>query len=321
MTPLRLPIIIASLLVCLFAGWSSRGQDQAAPAANSKQEATAAPSAANLPANNDRRRVYVMHSGVHTILANSNKNIAAASLKEGLLKRGVAAKDIVVLDNPYPTANWRNMFPPECVPMFAESAMPESRVAQDAYQRLHKALKAQGVSVKDDVVWIGHSAGGQMGLTMAHLGKNLEKHADLVKSTLPYNFDMVILLGSPIAANLLPPEIKLRHYFSPQDRVVRWAVRYSSTVMWAFGYRLAINAMPPNLDVNDKVRIFRGVEHPYWDVDSRVLDRIVAETNPHYQPLWCSPTLNPGLDKALMRLVSRAVEDRYRITFEEAPWK
>src|SRR5262245_40367476 len=51
-----------------------------------------------------KRRVYVLHSGVHTILSDPRKNIAAEKLKAGLEKRGVSAKDIVVLDNPYPTA-------------------------------------------------------------------------------------------------------------------------------------------------------------------------------------------------------------------------
>jgi len=312
MTPLQTKLLVAALVGCLTACGTGRAQEKDEPKK---------PAAENPPAKQDRRRVYVMHSGVHTILANPNKNIAADSLKDGLLQRGIPAKDIVVLDNPYPTATWRNMFPPECLTMFAESSLPESRVAQDAYLRLHKALKAQDVTGKDEVVWIGHSAGGQMGLTMAHLAKNIEKHPDLAKAAVTYNFDMVILLGSPIAANLLAPEVKLRHYFSPQDRVVRYAAKYSPTLLWTFGYRVAINIMPPNLDPNDKIRVFRGVEHPYWDVDRRVLTRILAETNSGYQPLWCSPVLNPGLDMTLMRLVSQAVEDRYLITFEEAPWK
>src|SRR5579864_4973963 len=62
-----------------------------------------------------KRRVYVLHSGVHTILADPRKNIAAEKLREGLEKRGVPARDIVVLDNPYPTANFRKMFPLQLV--------------------------------------------------------------------------------------------------------------------------------------------------------------------------------------------------------------
>jgi hypothetical protein len=320
MTILRMHVVAASVL-CLAVCATATGQERSVPALPAKLAKGAGAATENVPAKKDRRRVYVMHSGVHTILANPDKNIAASSLKEGLLQRGVAARDIVVLENPYPTATWRNMFPVECLTMFAESAMPESKVSQEGYLRLHKALQAQGVTRKDDVVWIGHSAGGQMGLTMAHLARNLDKHPDLLKAALPYQFDMVILLGAPIAANLLAPEIKLRHYFSPQDRVVRYAVKYSKGPLWAFGYRLAIKMMPENLDANDKVRIFRGVEHPYWDVDSRVLDRIVAETKSSYQPPWCSPVLNPGLDMVLMRLVCRAAEDRFLVTFEEPPWK
>jgi hypothetical protein len=317
MMPLR-TCFLMSLLACLLFYCKAPAQEPAGSAAKPEAKAEKTEKA---PPQKDRRRVFIMHSGVHTILANPNKNIAAASLKEGLLQRGISAKDIVVLDNPYPTATWRNMFPVECLTMFAESSMPESKVSQEAYVRLHKALQAQGVTREDELVWIGHSAGGQMGLTMAHIAKNLDKHPDLLKTTIPYQFDMVILLGSPIAANLLAPEIKLRHYFSPQDRVVRQVVKYGPALIWAFGYRLAVTTMPPNLDGNDKVRVFTKVEHPYWDVDKRVLDRILSETRPGYQPLWCSPVLNPGLDMALMRLVSGAVEERFLVTFEEPPWK
>jgi hypothetical protein len=321
MMTLRIQPLVAAVLVWVVLCGTSHSQETGKGEAPAKEPPSSVGSRPSPLVAKDRRRVYVMHSGVHTILANPNKNIAADSLKAGLLQRGVPEKNIVVLDNPYPTATWRNMFPAECLTMFAESALPESRVAQDGYLRLHKALKAQGVTDKDDLVWIGHSAGGQMGLTMAYLARNLEKHPDLAKAAMPYAFDMVILLGSPIIANSLTPEIKLRHYFSPQDRVVRYAAKYSPALLWTLGYRTAINIMPPNLDANDKIRVFRGVEHPYWDVDRRVLTRILAETDANYQPLWCSPVLNPGLDMALMRLVSRAVEERYLITFEERPWK
>jgi hypothetical protein len=321
MTSRRLQILFCGFLALVLFEFRP-SQPFAAPADKTAEKADQKPAAGPMLATPEpKRRVYVMHSGVHTILANPQKNIAADTLREGLLKRGVPAKDIVVLENPYPTATWRNMFPVECLTVFMESALPESKVAQDAYMRLHKAMQSQGVKREDDVVWIGHSAGGQMGLTMAHLAKNLEKYPDLVKMAVPYHFDMVILLGSPIGLNLLPPEIKLRHYYSPQDKVVRWAAKYGPTLVRTLGYQTGITVMPPNLDLNDKIRVFRGVEHPYWDVDSRVLDRILAETNPNYQPLWCSPVLNPGLDMALMRLVSRAIEERYLITFEEPPWK
>src|SRR5947209_3302500 len=57
------------------------------------------------------RRVYLLHSGLHTIWSDPIKNSAAETLKEGLHKRGVAIKDLVVLDNPFPTASWRSLVP------------------------------------------------------------------------------------------------------------------------------------------------------------------------------------------------------------------
>jgi hypothetical protein len=268
-----------------------------------------------------KRRVYVLHSGVHTILADPRKNIAAERLKEGLEKRGVSPKDIVVLENPYPTANLRKMFPLQLVALFGESALPDSKVAKDGYLRMHKALKAQGVKADDDVVWIGHSAGGQMGLTMAYLAKNLKKYPDVAKEAAAYHFDMVICLGTPVGANMLSPEVKLRHYYSPQDRVVRLVARYGSMALWTFGARIGINIFPPNLDDNDKIRIFRNIQHNHWDVDNRVLDRIVAETNDKFCPLWHSPLLAPGLENGLMRLMCKALDQQCRIAFEDPPWQ
>ncbi len=277
-----------------------------------------APSAAE-GAGKGKRRVYVLHSGVHTILADPWKNVAADALKSGLMARGVAARDIVVLDNPYPTATWRNMFPKECLTMFAASAMPASKTAQDSYLRMHKSLQAQEVKQGDDLIWVGHSAGGQMGLTMAYLSKNLDKFPDLAKETASYRFGMVILLGSPIGCNLLTEDVKLRHYYSPHDKVVRSVARYGPIFMRTFGYRVGCGIMPPSLHPEDRIRIFLDIEHPYWDVDPRVLDRIVGESNPAHRPLWHSPILAPGLEMCLTRLVTQAVAERFQVSFEDPP--
>jgi hypothetical protein len=268
-----------------------------------------------------KRRVYVLHSGVHTILADPRKNIAAERIRDGLVKRGVSTKDIVVLDNPYPTANLKKMFPFELVTIFGNSAVPDSQVAQDGYKRMHTALKAKGVKAGDDLIWIGHSAGGQMGLTMAYLAKNLDKYGELAKEASAYHFDMVILLGTPVGANLLPEEVKLRHYYSPQDRIVRLTARYGPLVLRTFGSRVGINIFPPNLDDNDKVRIFGGIEHNNWDIESRVLDRIVAETNDLCCPLWHSPVLAPGLEAGMLRLMCKTLEQNCKIAFEDPPWQ
>ncbi|MBM4072601.1 MAG: hypothetical protein FJ271_27290 [Planctomycetes bacterium] len=266
-----------------------------------------------------KRRVYVLHSGVHTILADPWKNVAADTLKAGLVARGVTARDIVVLDNPYPTATWRNMFPKECLTMFAASSMPASKTAQDAYVRMHKSLQSQGIKPGDEIIWVGHSAGGQMGLTMAYLAKNLDKYPELAKQAASYRFDMVIMLGSPVGCNMLTEDVKLRHYYSPQDKVVRWVARYGPLFMKTFGYRVGCGIMPPSLNPEDRIRVFLGIEHPFWDVDARVLDRIIAETNPAHCPLWHSPILAPGLEMALTRIVTQAISTRYQVSFEDPP--
>jgi len=270
---------------------------------------------------NARRRVYVLHSGIHTILANKNKNIFAENMRDSLIKRGVAERDIVVLPTPYPTARWFNMFPKQCLTWFMDSADPNSWVPQTAYARMDQALRSQNVGPNDELVWIGHSAGGQMGLTMAYLAKNLDKYGDLAKEAPAYHFDMVILLGTPVGVNLLPEEVKLRHYYSPQDRIVHLVARYGPFVLRTFGTGVGVNIFPPNLDDNDRVRIFRGVEHNNWDVESRVLDRILAETNDLCCPLWHSPVLAPGLEAGMLRLMCKTLDQNCKIAFEDPPWQ
>lgn len=266
------------------------------------------------------RRVYVLHSGMHTILSDPWKNIFADTLRIELLRRGVADKDIVVLDNPYPTASVTNMFPWGAITLFVGSTVPASPVAQENYLRLHQVLESRGIDPNDSIIWIGHSAGGQMGLTMAHLASRLEKHPKLKENAPAYRFNMVITLGTPIVSLELPPEIRLRHYYSPQDKVVRLTTYYAPSVLFMMGCPMCINAFPPRLNEDDRIRIFSSVEHPYWDMDHRVVDRIVREANPHYRPLWQSPLLAPGLGMSLVRMVHQGLEMHSQITLEDSPF-
>jgi len=254
-----------------------------------------------------RRRVYVLHSGIHTILAHPNKNIFAENMRDSLLKRGVADRDIVVLPTPYPTAKWFNMFPRQCLTWFMDSADPDSWVAQAAYLRMDQFLKSQEVRPHDDLVWIGHSAGGQMGLTLAYLAANHTRYPGLASAS-PYHFAMVITCGSPIVRNLLPPDIEVRHYMSPRDQVPRRLAQLTPPLLWMFGYHLPIKMGPASPSSNCKVRLFVNVEHANWDLEERVADRILAEELPDYSPPWQAavgclaprwawlPTLCHGLD-------------------------
>lgn len=304
------------VLTLLALGGAGRGDPAPAgdkPAAKAGPAVGVEPGAAK-PA---KRRVYVLHSGIHTILANDNKNIAAETLREGLLARGVDDRDIVVMDNPFPTASVRNMFPKECFVMFAESSDPSSKVAQAAYLRLHKALQERGVKEDDEVVWVGHSAGGQMGMTVAYLAKNLDRFPALLRQAVPYQVRMVITLGAPVCANLLPKDVQLRHYYSPDDKVVSLVAKNGSFVLGLLGYRRQLHVFPPNLAGNAKIRVFFGIEHPYWDVDGRVLDRILREFEPDREPDWFMRYLGPGLGRALLGEAIRLLDQRLDVTVEE----
>jgi hypothetical protein len=139
---------LAGLPFCIGQGW---GEDSSSP---SQDFVSSKPQDQSAKNSYRSRRVYVLHSGIHTILSNPEKNIAAITLREGLLKRGVEDDNIVVLDNPFPKASWKSMFPIECFKMFAECAMPESRVSLDAYVRFHKAMQAKKVDSSDQVIWL-----------------------------------------------------------------------------------------------------------------------------------------------------------------------
>lgn len=265
------------------------------------------------------RRVYVLHSGLHTLLSTSSRNIAAENLREGLLKRGVAESNLVVMDNPFPAATWTSVFPKSALTMYFEFVDPSTKMSQESYLRMHKALQAQGVGRNDDVVWIGHSAGGQVGLTMANLAANLWKYPDLVKDTVPYRFDMVITLGAPLGSDNLPPSIKLRHYYSGEDKVVRWASKVGGGVGLTLGYKTKLTKMPARIGDNCKVRCFCEVDHPSWDVDQRVLDRILGEATNDYRPLWYSTlcTTRPGY--SLSQLMCQALDAECHVSVEDPP--
>jgi hypothetical protein len=277
--------------------------------------------AVNLPelADKSRRRVYVLHSGLHTILSDPVKNIAAETLREGLRKRGVADKDLVVLDNPFPNASWMSFLPLESVAMFFDSMDPSSKMSHASYVRMQKALQAQGVGGMDELVWIGHSAGGQIGLTMAYLAGHLASYPDLAQKAIPYTFDMVITLGSPVSAKHVAPEVKLRYYYSGEDKVLRWASRVTPLVAWPLGYRASIERIPATLGANCIIRCFGEIEHPYWDVDGRVLDRILGEAIPDYRPAWHAQLGVARWGLSLSELMCRALESECNISVEDPP--
>jgi hypothetical protein len=263
----------------------------------------------------EARRVWVLHSGVHILMAPKDKNFAALKLRDDLVARGVSAKDIVVMECPFPQASVQNPVPREGLALFWDSMDPASRGSHDAYVRLHETLARHGVKESDALVWVGYSAGGQMGLTMAHLAHHHAKYSALADKTRPYRFEMVITLGTPVGANPAPKDVKVRQYFSYADRMVKMLQTGKSTVA-ALGARHAIHFY--QLDGGDVLaRRFDKIEHPEWIFAPRVLDLLIKECDgpcPVWQAGTCATT-----GGQLSTLLCRALAEQTRISIEDAP--
>jgi hypothetical protein len=263
-----------------------------------------------------KRRVFVLHSGMHIILAPLDKNHAARTMKELLRKRGIAGRDLVALESPFPTATWKDMVPKDGLVIYLESTDPKSRTAQDAYARLHKSLQAQGVTENDDLVWIGHSAGGQMGMTMAHLAHNLDKFPDLAKKTQRYHFDTVITLGSAVGSNPVPANVKLRHYCSDGDTMIYFLSNHGNLVSDAVNSKVRFRVCC-DLRPNDKLRVFPGIEHANWYTDDAVLACILREFEPNGGPAWRKTQADTARGVGLSQLIAQSMESELHISLEE----
>ncbi|MBI1831800.1 MAG: hypothetical protein HYR84_10155 [Planctomycetes bacterium] len=263
-----------------------------------------------------KRRVFVLHSGMHVVLAPKDKDHAARTLKEILQNRGIAARDLVALDSPFPTASWEEMVPKQGLVIYFESTDPKSRISQDAYLRLHKALQAQGVAQNDELVWIGHSAGGQIGMTMAHLAHNLSQYPDLAKKAKPYRFDIVITLGSAIGANPTPKEVKLRHYWSSGDTMVYFLSEHGDLVSKSMKSKVRF-APWHDVGPNVKLRVFPGIEHPNWYEDDKVLACVFREFDSAYCPAWRRTNADANRGIGLSQLMARSLEAELRISLED----
>jgi len=273
--------------------------------------------AANLNAQTPeaKRRVFVVHSGMHIVFAPADKNHAARTLKEILPARGIADRDVIALDCPYPTASWQNVVPRDGLMLYLDSADPAARSSHFAYERLHHALLAHKVSPGDDLVWIGHSAGGQMGMTMAHLAHNLSKHPDLARKTQAYHFDTVITLGTAVGANPVPADVKLRHYYSAGDSMIYLLTKHGNLL--AESVKSKVRFRPCcDIEANAKVRVFPKIEHGAWYTDDAVLACIQREFTPNDRPDWRRTQADVGTGFGLAQLFAQALEAQSRIALE-----
>ena len=169
---------------------------------------------------------------------------------------------------------------------------------------------------EDKLIWIGHSAGGQIGMTMAHLGSSLSKYPDLAQQAAPHPFDMVVTLGAPLGVDLVPASVKQRHYYSPKDIVVRLTCDYGNFFLRCLGSDAHILRTPPRLGGNSTVRIFNGYGHPDWP-NGRIIARILAEYRGDLRPAWRSVTLSPGTGSSLANLLYEALEEQCRLSIED----
>jgi pimeloyl-ACP methyl ester carboxylesterase len=265
------------------------------------------------------RRVFALHAGVHIYLSHPWKNHAAEVLRDQLIERKMPARDIVVLENPFPSATWKDMVPRDGLVMFLQAMDPKSQFAQDAYVRMHKTFQAHQVGPDDEIVWIGHSAGGQIGMTMAHLASALNQYPGLAKAARSYRFHSIITLGTPVGSNHVPASVQVRHYYSPQDKVVRIACDGAAWLLPSLGYKRAICPCTAPLEQNCRVRCWYGVDHPDWIWEPRVLTRVLADLEPSCASPWQEPLATPSPGGMLAQLVCRMLEGEQRICLEELP--
>lgn len=262
-----------------------------------------------------KRRGYVLHAGMHVILAPEDKNHAPRTLKANLIERGIDPRDIVALDSPFPTATFSNMVPREGLMIYIGAVDPASRVSHDAYVRLHQSLQAQGVTPNDDIIWIGHSAGGQIGMSLAHLAHNLAKHPELAKKTQPYRFQAVITLGSAIGSNPVPTEVQLRHYYSAGDTMIYFLAKNGNIVSAGINSKVTLKPLcEPGQ--NCKVRIFPGVEHANWYTNDEVIDRILCEFDASHCPAWRRKHAETRAGESLSRLIAARLDASVNFSFE-----
>jgi hypothetical protein len=263
-----------------------------------------------------KRRVFVLHSGMHILFAPADKNHAAITMKQLLSERGVAERDLIALDSPFPTASWSDIVPREGLLIYLDSTDPASRASHNGYLRLHKTLEAHKVSANDDIVWVGHSAGGQIGMSMAHISQHLDKYPELAKQVKAYHFEMVITLGSAVGSNPVPENVKLRHYFSAGDKMIYGLSKHGNLLAKTVNSKVTFR---PCCDVraNGKVRVFHAIEHPSWPMNDLVLNYILHEFEPAYCPEWRRTQADVGMGLGLAQLLAKSLESEWKISLEE----
>jgi pimeloyl-ACP methyl ester carboxylesterase len=195
------------------------------------------------------QRVFVIHSGV-----SDDTNWAAKAIKNNLIQLGVQDSNIIILDNPYPDLTELNDFSltkakdlfvdglkrnmnhllsgesPETPILFKliktlylyqTSSDDGSYVVDHQYQQMADKMNERGLD-KADVVWVGYSAGGQMGLSVAKkIDQDLEQQRKITT---------VITMGTPIRKNPTPSNFKIIVLNSNGDTFLNAVISYPRAI-------------------------------------------------------------------------------------------
>lgn len=275
-----------------------------------------------------KRRVYVLHSGMN----NPNQE-AMMKMKEDLIARGIPEADIVIPPTPYPAIiadkeiensnpqAWqlftgglglthglfgkRSPIGPGLMKnlyVYTMSASPKSKIAQEAYSNLQTALAQKGVEGNNpntEIVWIGHSAGGQMGLTMAQMAEADGKR---------YDFHTVITMGSPILSNKAPKHTRIVQYVSEGDRTLQGCCFAGPQL----GYH--VKEIANGLDSNDKVRDYKGIAHCDWYQNQDIINQVVLDAT-------CQEVPEQNIHKQIAAFRFNRLKDKLFIKIDDVPSK
>lgn len=224
--------------------------------------------------------VYVLHSGL-----GDGWNWGAREIKRHLLTQGISEERIIILDSPFPQlgglgsrsarelftrflhsythqddpaekAYWTSLT--ENLAIYRQSAQPQSAVVKQQASQLRQTLSQRGLTGVP-VTWIGYSAGGQMGLSMAAL--NGSEGAPRI--------ERVVTLGSPILQNSAPPAVEVISVVSSDDSF------FKTVLTWDELVGLSLHAFAPNLDRNDRAILIQGPDHAGMVIKSDALHAVM----------------------------------------------
>ena len=255
-------------------------------------------------------KLFILHGGMADPNNDSTNNIARY-----IMNSGFPQSQVVVLPNPYPNIkpaldNLQGVFQniksdglgdflkstirltKENVKInwdtYRDSSELDSQVTQTAYKHLLAVLKQKEQEFpqrKLMIQWVGLSAGGQMGLTLA---KKLTDDASTDVMVLKQDMQLqtITTLGSPIIENQAPKEIKIISCVSQQDEIWRQSTRPGAANVFIGKDVLEV---PPNRDDNDEVREFTlpvkkeydiSEGHNLWHKDTSILSKALEGVVP-----------------------------------------